>query len=61
MGDAELGRRYLDALMPMVWVACEREDFVVEVQAMRRRVACTSTTKSSRSQATHTIGISASR
>ncbi len=24
--------------MPMVWVACEREDFVVEVQAMRRRV-----------------------
>ena len=24
--------------MPMVWIACEREDFVVEVQAMRRRV-----------------------
>ncbi|MEE2851722.1 MAG: bifunctional [glutamine synthetase] adenylyltransferase/[glutamine synthetase]-adenylyl-L-tyrosine phosphorylase [Actinomycetota bacterium] len=38
VGDADLGRRYLDALMPMVWVACEREDFVVEVQAMRRRV-----------------------
>lgn len=38
VGDPELGRRYLDALMPMVWVACEREDFVVEVQAMRRRV-----------------------
>ncbi|RAU97216.1 bifunctional [glutamine synthetase] adenylyltransferase/[glutamine synthetase]-adenylyl-L-tyrosine phosphorylase [Mycobacterium colombiense] len=38
VGDAELGRRYLDALMPMVWVACERADFVVEVQAMRRRV-----------------------
>jgi [glutamine synthetase] adenylyltransferase / [glutamine synthetase]-adenylyl-L-tyrosine phosphorylase len=38
VGDAELGERYLDALMPMVWVACEREDFVVEVQAMRRRV-----------------------
>jgi len=37
-GDPELGQRYLDALMPMVWVACEREDFVVEVQAMRRRV-----------------------
>jgi glutamate-ammonia-ligase adenylyltransferase len=37
-GDAELGERYLAALMPMVWVACEREDFVVEVQAMRRRV-----------------------
>jgi glutamate-ammonia-ligase adenylyltransferase len=38
VGDTELGQRYLDALMPMVWVACEREDFVVEVQAMRRRV-----------------------
>jgi len=37
-GDAEIGERYLAALMPMVWVACEREDFVVEVQAMRRRV-----------------------
>ena len=38
VGDAELGRRYVDALMPMVWTACEREDFVPEVQAMRRRV-----------------------
>ncbi|TFV60550.1 bifunctional [glutamine synthetase] adenylyltransferase/[glutamine synthetase]-adenylyl-L-tyrosine phosphorylase [Mycobacterium sp. PS03-16] len=37
-GDAELGGEYLDALMPMVWKACEREDFVTEVQAMRRRV-----------------------
>jgi glutamate-ammonia-ligase adenylyltransferase len=37
-GDPELGQRYLAALMPMVWVACDREDFVVEVQAMRRRV-----------------------
>lgn len=37
-GDAALGRRYLDALMPMVWTACEREDFVADVQAMRRRV-----------------------
>lgn len=37
-GDAELGEAYLTALMPMVWAACEREDFVVEVQAMRRRV-----------------------
>jgi glutamate-ammonia-ligase adenylyltransferase len=26
------------ALSPMVWIACEREDFVPEVQAMRRRV-----------------------
>jgi [glutamine synthetase] adenylyltransferase / [glutamine synthetase]-adenylyl-L-tyrosine phosphorylase len=38
VGDPELAERYLAALMPMVWVACEREDFVVEVQAMRRRV-----------------------
>ncbi len=38
VGDPELGERYLAALMPMVWVACERADFVVEVQAMRRRV-----------------------
>lgn len=37
-GDADLGEGYVAALMPMVWVACEREDFVVEVQAMRRRV-----------------------
>lgn len=37
-GDPELGQAYVDALMPMVWTACEREDFVPEVQAMRRRV-----------------------
>lgn len=37
-GDFELGRAYVDALMPMVWTACEREHFVPEVQAMRRRV-----------------------
>jgi glutamate-ammonia-ligase adenylyltransferase len=37
-GDAELGPQYIDALMPMVWTASEREDFVPEVQAMRRRV-----------------------
>ena len=37
-GDAELGEAYMDALMPMVWTASEREDFVPEVQAMRRRV-----------------------
>ncbi|MEH3140196.1 MAG: bifunctional [glutamine synthetase] adenylyltransferase/[glutamine synthetase]-adenylyl-L-tyrosine phosphorylase [Mycobacterium kyogaense] len=37
-GDAELGRRYVEALMPMVWTASEREDFVPDVQAMRRRV-----------------------
>ncbi|MCI4675365.1 bifunctional [glutamine synthetase] adenylyltransferase/[glutamine synthetase]-adenylyl-L-tyrosine phosphorylase [Candidatus Mycolicibacterium alkanivorans] len=38
VGDAELGEQYLAALMPMVWTACERENFVPEVQAMRRRV-----------------------
>jgi glutamate-ammonia-ligase adenylyltransferase len=38
VGDAELGAQYMAALNPMVWTACEREDFVSEVQAMRRRV-----------------------
>ncbi|WP_099040996.1 bifunctional [glutamine synthetase] adenylyltransferase/[glutamine synthetase]-adenylyl-L-tyrosine phosphorylase [Mycobacterium neglectum] len=38
VGDAELGKQYIEALMPMVWTACEREDFVPEVQALRRRV-----------------------
>ena len=38
VGDAELGKQYMSALMPMVWTACEREDFVPDVQAMRRRV-----------------------
>ncbi|MEU6558915.1 bifunctional [glutamine synthetase] adenylyltransferase/[glutamine synthetase]-adenylyl-L-tyrosine phosphorylase [Nocardia nova] len=37
-GDLELGRQYSDALMPMVWSASERPDFVTDVQAMRRRV-----------------------
>jgi glutamate-ammonia-ligase adenylyltransferase len=37
-GDPELGAQYIAALMPMVWTASEREDFVPEVQAMRRRV-----------------------
>ncbi len=37
-GDAELGKQYIAAVMPMVWTACERDDFVSEVQSMRRRV-----------------------
>ncbi|MCX5042629.1 bifunctional [glutamine synthetase] adenylyltransferase/[glutamine synthetase]-adenylyl-L-tyrosine phosphorylase [Aldersonia sp. NBC_00410] len=37
-GDLELGESYCAALMPAVWRASEREDFVPEVQAMRRRV-----------------------
>ncbi len=37
-GDEEVGRAYLDAVQPMVWQACERDRFVEDVQAMRRRV-----------------------
>ncbi|GAA3065414.1 bifunctional [glutamine synthetase] adenylyltransferase/[glutamine synthetase]-adenylyl-L-tyrosine phosphorylase [Actinokineospora globicatena] len=37
-GDAELGQAYLDVVTPMVWTAADRENFVPEVQAMRRRV-----------------------
>ncbi|MGN2640460.1 bifunctional [glutamine synthetase] adenylyltransferase/[glutamine synthetase]-adenylyl-L-tyrosine phosphorylase [Nocardia takedensis] len=37
-GDLDLGRDYRAALMPMVWTASERDDFVPDVQAMRRRV-----------------------
>lgn len=37
-GDLELGAQYRAALMPMVWAASERPDFVADVQAMRRRV-----------------------
>ncbi len=37
-GDEELGRQYTAAVMPMVWRASERDDFVAEVRSMRRRV-----------------------
>ena len=37
-GDAEVGRAYLDAVTPMVWQAAGRDNFVEDVQAMRRRV-----------------------
>ena len=37
-GDVVLGRTYLDAVRPMVWRAAERDNFVEDVQAMRRRV-----------------------
>jgi len=37
-GDLDLGRAYVDNLAPMVWTASQREDFVPDVQAMRRRV-----------------------
>ena len=37
-GDMELGAEYLDAIQPMIWQAAHRENFVEDVQAMRRRV-----------------------
>ncbi|CUW28043.1 MULTISPECIES: bifunctional [glutamine synthetase] adenylyltransferase/[glutamine synthetase]-adenylyl-L-tyrosine phosphorylase [Streptomyces] len=37
-GDTALGEAYVDALGPLVWQAAERENFVPDVQKMRRRV-----------------------
>ncbi|MFC8915953.1 bifunctional [glutamine synthetase] adenylyltransferase/[glutamine synthetase]-adenylyl-L-tyrosine phosphorylase [Streptomyces sp. NPDC047821] len=37
-GDARLGAAYIDAVSPLVWQAAERENFVADVQKMRRRV-----------------------
>ena len=37
-GDEALGHAYVDAVSPMVWSAADREGFVDDVQAMRRRV-----------------------
>ena len=37
-GDAALGQDYLDAVRPMVWTAADRDNFVDDVRAMRRRV-----------------------
>jgi glutamate-ammonia-ligase adenylyltransferase len=37
-GDLDLARDYIDAVMPMVWTAAQRDGFVADVQAMRRRV-----------------------
>ena len=37
-GDARLAADYLTAVMPTVWHAAQRDDFVADVQAMRRRV-----------------------
>ncbi|MFJ7899049.1 bifunctional [glutamine synthetase] adenylyltransferase/[glutamine synthetase]-adenylyl-L-tyrosine phosphorylase [Streptomyces sp. NPDC096198] len=37
-GDPELGEQYTAALAPLVWEAAERENFVADVQSMRRRV-----------------------
>ncbi|MFJ5555964.1 bifunctional [glutamine synthetase] adenylyltransferase/[glutamine synthetase]-adenylyl-L-tyrosine phosphorylase [Streptomyces sp. NPDC093250] len=37
-GDLRLGEEYVRALQPLVWQAAERENFVADVQKMRRRV-----------------------
>ena len=37
-GDLALGREYVEEMGPLVWSASERDGFVDEVQAMRRRV-----------------------
>ncbi|MFE2298970.1 bifunctional [glutamine synthetase] adenylyltransferase/[glutamine synthetase]-adenylyl-L-tyrosine phosphorylase [Streptomyces sp. NPDC059445] len=37
-GDLELGAEYVATLAPLVWHAAERENFVADVQKMRRRV-----------------------
>ncbi|MFE2534367.1 bifunctional [glutamine synthetase] adenylyltransferase/[glutamine synthetase]-adenylyl-L-tyrosine phosphorylase [Streptomyces sp. NPDC059371] len=37
-GDLELGEEYVATLAPLVWHAAERENFVPDVQKMRRRV-----------------------
>jgi len=37
-GDPELGAAYAEAVAPMVWNAAGRDDFVADVQSMRRRV-----------------------
>ncbi|MGW2019126.1 bifunctional [glutamine synthetase] adenylyltransferase/[glutamine synthetase]-adenylyl-L-tyrosine phosphorylase [Streptomyces sp. NPDC001927] len=37
-GDPELGAEYIEAVSPLVWQAAERENFVPDVQKMRRRV-----------------------
>ncbi|MFJ7177604.1 bifunctional [glutamine synthetase] adenylyltransferase/[glutamine synthetase]-adenylyl-L-tyrosine phosphorylase [Streptomyces massasporeus] len=37
-GDLDLGAEYVAAVQPLVWKAAERENFVPDVQKMRRRV-----------------------
>lgn len=37
-GDADLARRYTEALDPLVWLASTRPGFVADVRAMRKRV-----------------------
>ena len=37
-GDADLGAAFVDLVAPLVWLAGERENFIAESQAMRKRV-----------------------
>ena len=37
-GDAQLGAEYAEVVAPLVWSAAERDNFVTDVQSMRRRV-----------------------
>ena len=37
-GDLALGRDYVEMVQPMIWRAAERDGFVADTQAMRRRV-----------------------
>ena len=37
-GDAELGREYVESVSPFVWSAADRDNFVSDVQEMRRKV-----------------------
>jgi [glutamine synthetase] adenylyltransferase / [glutamine synthetase]-adenylyl-L-tyrosine phosphorylase len=37
-GDLDLGQEFVDLVSPMVWHVAERDGFVTDVQAMRRRV-----------------------
>jgi [glutamine synthetase] adenylyltransferase / [glutamine synthetase]-adenylyl-L-tyrosine phosphorylase len=37
-GDMELGNKYLDEITPFVWQAASKENFVDDVQKMRKRV-----------------------
>lgn len=49
-GDRELGEAYAEQISPMVWSAVQRENFVSEVQAMRRRVEQTVPARESQRQ-----------
>jgi glutamate-ammonia-ligase adenylyltransferase len=40
-GDMDLARAYAEAVRPLVWQASQRDNFVADVQAMRRRVEST--------------------